>query len=293
MGKSSLLVRALAHARSNQCTVVDFDFQDFDEHYFGDLGTLLRYLADAIYDRLRLAASPDEIWKRPLGAKDKLTFFIQSYVLQGALMPVVLVMDEVDRVFGRPYQDDFFGLLRAWHNRRAREPLWKKLNLVLAYSTDPRQAIKDLNQSPFNVGTKVQLDDFSADEIWDLNHRYGRPLRRKNQIQPVMDLITGHPYLAQRVFYALAAQTHTLPYLLDPANADDGPFADHLHHYRNLLESEPTLQQGMKQVIMNGSCPNYDVFSRLRSVGLIRGKSHKDTKPRCRLYDEYFKRVFS
>ena len=75
---------------------------------------------------------------------------------------MLIVMDEVDRVFGRPYQDDFFALLHAWHNRRARDPLWRKLNLVLAYSTDPRQAIEDPNQSPFNVGTKIQLDYFSV-----------------------------------------------------------------------------------------------------------------------------------
>jgi hypothetical protein len=46
-------------------------------------------------------------------------------------MPVVIVLDEVDRVFGRVYQNDFFGLLRFWHSdHRAATP---KCRLYAAY----------------------------------------------------------------------------------------------------------------------------------------------------------------
>jgi hypothetical protein len=293
MGKSSLVFRALDHARSNQCTVIVFDFQLIDAHYLGDLDTLLRYLANAIYDRLQLAVSPDEVWKGPLGAKDKLTSFLRNYVLRGAHGLVIVVMDEVDRLFGRPYRDDFFGLLRAWHNSRAVEPLWNKLNLVLAYSTDPSQAIKDPNQSPFNVGTRIQLGDFSFDEVWELNSRYERPVKRKDQLQALMDMIAGHPYLAQRALYALADQTQTLASLLNVDNIDAGPFVDHLQHYRHILESEPMLRQSMRQALMNGNCPDYEIFSRLRSFGLVTGMDHTAARPRCSLYAAYFQRVLS
>lgn len=218
---------------------------------------------------------------------------MRDAVLQGARMPVVVVMDEVDRVFGRPYQDDFFALLRAWHNRRARDPLWKKLNLVLAYSTDPRQAIKDLRQSPFNVGTKIQLGDFSLDDVWELNRRYQSPLKRKDQLQSLMNIIGGHPYLAQQAFSALATHTHTLPAILNIDNADSGPFADHLEHYRGRLVAVPELQRAMRQVMLNGNCPTYEVFLQLRALGLIMGNNHHAAAPRCRLYAAYFHRVLS
>jgi hypothetical protein len=202
-------------------------------------------------------------------------------------------MDEVDRVFGLPYRDDFFALLRSWDDERAFDPLWKKLNLVLAYSTDPRQAIQDPNQSPFNVGTKIQLGDFSSDEVWELNHRYAHPLKRKVQLQALMEVIGGHPYLTQQALYALAARTQTLPGLLHMDNADVGPFADHLHHYRRLLETDPTLRQSLRQMLTNGNCPDYGRFLRLRSLGLITGMSHNEAQPRCRLYAVYFQRVLS
>ena len=50
-----------------------------------------------------------------------------------------------------------FSLLRAWHDRRAADALWRRFNLLLGYSTDPRQAIQNLDQSPFNVGIKIQF----------------------------------------------------------------------------------------------------------------------------------------
>lgn len=293
MGKTSLLARAVSHARLYQCPVIVFDFQFIDEHYLGNLETLVRYLADVIHERLKLTVSPDEIWRRQLGDLDKLTSYIEDQVLHGARTPVVVVMDEVDRVFGRPYQDGFFALLRGWHNRRAFEPLWKKLNLVLAYSTDPHQAIKDRNQSPFNVGKRIRLGDFSLEEIWELNHRYELPLKRKGQMELLVDVIGGHPYLAQQALYALASREHTLPRILNLDNADVGPFADHLHRHRHLLESEPALGQGMRQAITTGRCPNYEIFSYLRSIGLITGMSQTHVKPRCRLYMEYFQRVLS
>ena len=208
-------------------------------------------------------------------------------------MAVIMTIDEVDRVFGRPYQDDFFALLRAWHNRRARDPLWTKLNLVLACSTDPRQAIQDLKQSPFNVGRRVRLNDFSLDDLWELNRRYARPLKRKQHLALLMDVIGGNPSLAQRALYALAEHTHTWRDLLPTDNADVGPFADLLQHYRHLLTSEPALGHAMQHVILHGNCPDYGLFVHLRSLGLVMGTDHHAATPRCRLYAEYFQRALS
>lgn len=293
MGKSSMMLKALAHACSNHCTALDFDFQFLDECCLNNLNTLLHYLTMCICERLKLKVSPDEVWKGPFGSKYKLTNFIEDYVLSEKHDPVVLLLDEVDRVFGRAYQDDFFALLRAWHNIRAKKPLWRKLNLVLALSSDPRQAIRDMKQSPFNVGAKIRMKDFSFDEIWELNNRYGRPLKNKNQCHSLMGLTEGHPYLAQQAMYMIASRKKTLDSLLvDSTTAEDGPFYDHLVHYRHILESDPDLQQGMRDVITNGSCSGYEIFERLRSIGLIMGQSNQQARPRCMLYREYFRRVF-
>ncbi len=50
--------------------------------------------------------------------------------------PVLLCLDEVDRLFDRPYRADFFAAVRGWHNNRALAPEWDRLHL--ATSSDRR-----------------------------------------------------------------------------------------------------------------------------------------------------------
>ena len=45
-------------------------------------------------------------------------------------MPLVLGLDEVDLMFQHPeIATDFFGLLRAWHEKSKNEEIWKRLRL--------------------------------------------------------------------------------------------------------------------------------------------------------------------
>jgi hypothetical protein len=40
-------------------------------------------------------------------------------------------MDEADRLLTVPFHSDFFALMRSWHNNRAVDYQWNKLNLVM------------------------------------------------------------------------------------------------------------------------------------------------------------------
>jgi hypothetical protein len=90
-------------------------------------------------------------------------------------------MDEVESMFDADFRSDFFGMLRGWHNSRAAKPLWRRLDLALVTSTEPYQLIANLNQSPFNVGQVVTLEDFAAAEAHALNERYGMPLEAADE----------------------------------------------------------------------------------------------------------------
>ena len=80
--------------------------------------------------------------------------------------PILLAMDEIDRLQVTPFHSDFFGLIRSWHNMRASRPVWDNLSVVMAISTEPYLLIADLNQSPFNVGQLLYLKDFDRDPRW-------------------------------------------------------------------------------------------------------------------------------
>src|SRR5262249_48310456 len=129
-----------------------------------------------------------------------------------------------------PFASDFFGLVRSWHNSRSTEPggPWTKLTVVIAYATEAHLFIQDLNQSPFNVGRRLDLEDFNIQQLVDLNGRYGGPVRSYEEVEELCALISGQPYLARKALDMLATGKLTYTTLLDDSAREDGPFSDHL-----------------------------------------------------------------
>src|SRR5262249_40658899 len=143
-------------------------------------------------------------WQSSLGAPDKTTYLLEDHVLSlGA--NIVLSIDEADRLLKTPYHDNFFGLVRFWHNNRAMNELWDNLDILMVISTEPHLLISDISQSPFNVGTKIVLDDLTIPQIAELNQRYHAPLA-DDQVPALADLLGGHPYLTSRALYTLVTE---------------------------------------------------------------------------------------
>lgn len=290
-GKSSLLARLYQCARDHQQPSLYIDFQSLDMQQFQSLDTLLLALARLIAARLKTTQSPEMYWQTPFSAKDKLSLFVTEQVLDRATTPLVLLLDEVDRVFSfAEYRDDFFSLIRYWHGQRAIEPCWDKLNIILSYSSEAFMFITDLNQSPFNVGYEFALADFDRAQVEELNRRHGSPLKTAQDMDRMMDLCHGHPYLTRKVLYDLVRQGATVDSVINNAINDDGSFADHLHRYLWWFDVHSELREAMKAAIRGESCATDEVFYQLRSAGLIRGTSRQDVIARCGLYANYFGR---
>jgi hypothetical protein len=293
IGKTSLLARLYQHANDNNYPIIYIDFQEMDTDQLRDLETLLRYLAERIADEQQTNASPNSYWQGGLGPKDKLTRFLGQEVLEQLSNPLVLIMDEVDRVFAfDEYRDDFFSLIRSWHNKRAfiKFKVWRKLNLVLAYSTEAFSFITDLNQSPFNVGIDFNLTDFDRTQVEALNWRHGSPIQTPQEMNSMMELLQGHPFLVRKALHTLTTQKLSVGDLITRACDEDGPFSDHLQYYLWRLNKKPELSQAMKSVIREKKCSNDLLFYQLRSSGLVRGSSRDNVEPRCGLYAQYFQK---
>jgi hypothetical protein len=177
-------------------------------------------------------------------------------------------------------------MLRSWHNSRQTASIWKQLDLALVTSTEPYQLIENLNQSPFNVGEVIELIDFTAAHVADLNHRHGSPLKPDEERQ-LMDLLGGHPYLIRRALYLIASGRIPTGQLFAEATADRGPFGDHLRNHLFRLHNKPELVKGMLQVLNQNTLADEHVFFRLRGAGLVR-REGRTVLPRCRLYAAYF-----
>lgn len=287
MGKSSLLIRTMATAGQAGKRVAFLDFQLFDKTALTNGDRFFQQFCAWLTDELELADRVEEFWSSPLGNSQRCTRYMQRYLLKEVGSPLVLAMDEVESVFDTDFRSDFFGMLRAWHNNRATDPIWKQLDLVLVTSTEPYQLIENLNQSPFNVGQVIELTDFLPEQVASLNQRHGEPLNLQ-QVEQLMALLGGHPYLVRQALYLVASRQITVADLFAEATADRGPFGDHLRYHLFRMNDKKDLIQGMLQVIRNQTCPDERVFFRLRGAGLVR-RERQTVLPRCQLYAEYFR----
>ncbi|MEE8305125.1 MAG: AAA-like domain-containing protein, partial [Candidatus Tectomicrobia bacterium] len=249
-GKSSLLHRLHARARDDGQRSCYIDFQSIDSSCFANLEGLLRELAYIIAEELGLPTGPDERWSERRSPTRNLTAFLDQAILAAADTSLQLLFDEADRAFGFPSScTDLFAMIRSWHNRRANEPHWRKLQLVIAHSTDPTLWIRDLNQSPFNVGRAIMLADFDQAQIEALNRTYGQPLKHEDDMSRLVDLTGGHPYLTRLALYTLATQPSSLADLEHTAAREDSLFASHLRQYVRLLLDDAELKTALLQVI--------------------------------------------
>lgn len=298
-GKSSLLARGLQQARRAGAVTVAVDFEALPPQDIQSLDALCLRLAAHLSAQLDIetAVVPKDVWKPVLGPGTNLERFLMRHVLSEIDAPLVWAMDGVDRLFTRPFGGEFFSLLRTWHEKRALEPQrpWRRLTIALACATEAHLFIRDLNKSPFNVGTRVELTDFSREQVADLNRRYGSPLTSEGEMAAFYGLVAGHPYLVRRGLHEMAAalaphRRLSLDELVRCGADEDGPFGDHLRRLAQRLEDDPELLAAALDALQGKACPP-DFFFRLRSAGVLMGEVDA-IQPRCGLYAAYLTRRF-
>lgn len=288
-GKSSLMIRGVAQAQKQGSKVALIDLQPVEDQYLDSLDHFLRYFIELIVTKLRLdPAEVEKAWRSSLGASDKASYLLEGYILPEVNANVVLAVDEADRLLRTNFHDTFFGLLRYWHNSRAMNEAWEKLDIVMAISTEPHLLISDVTQSPFNVGLKIRLEDFEEAQVQDLNQRHRSPLAEPD-LPAFMEFLGGHPYLSRKALYTMVTQDMPWGQLLKLGSTDRSPFGDHLRRYLWLISQQPALKEALLQIIQRNKCPDEVSYYRLLQAGLIKGADSKSCHCRCRLYEVYLK----
>jgi hypothetical protein len=163
---------------------------------------------------------------------------------------------------------------------------WEKLNIVLVIATEPYLLIRDPNQSPFNVGLRLDLEDFHQGQVQQLNIRHGSPVS-ENDLGRFFSLLSGHPYLTRKALYTLITEKWSIDELFAKATDDQGPFGDHLRRQHWLLRNEKDLRENLRQIIQRNQCDDESVLFRLLRAGLVKGRG-KVYYCRCALYEQYF-----
>ncbi|HZP82155.1 MAG TPA: AAA-like domain-containing protein [Chthonomonadaceae bacterium] len=288
-GKTSLLARGIQQARETGAAVLVTDLQKMSRAHWESPEAFYLALAQNVADQLDLKRSPQDAWSDTRGANENFERYLRREVLERASAPIVWALDEVDRLFLRPFSDDVFALFRSWHNERALDPggPWTRLTLAIAYATEAHLFIADLNQSPFNVGTRLLLEDFTREQVEELNGRHGSPLSRPEELEAFYRLVAGNPYLVRRGLYEMV--TAPMDYATFEAQAahDEGCYGDHLQRMFLALSQDAGLCQVVRELLRGGICPTQESFYRLRSAGIIVGDSPQNAPFRCLLYARY------
>ena len=288
LGKTSLLVRTLAHAKSQGFETVRLSFQTSDNDTLNDLDEFLQWFCCSVTEELDLEDRLADYWKGARGIVRRCQRYFERYLLTELDKPLVLGLDEVDQVFEHPQiATDFFGMLRVWHEEGKTNPIWRKLQLVIVHSKEVYVPLS-INRSPFNVGLPIELRELNEDEIEALITRHQLSLTA-HQKQQLVELVGGHPYLLRAALYQLARGRISLTQLLEEAPTEGGLYSDHLRRHLLNLEADQDLLTAFKQVI-----PAYrpvqigstEAF-KLHSMGLVRYDGNS-VVPLCGLYRQYF-----
>ena len=287
MGKTVLMHRVLDYGAGLGWRVASLNLEQTNRTFFDDIDRFMQWFCASVGKQLGVRVKVKEIWDEMFGANDNCTDYFETYVLKEDQSPIVLAIDNFDRVFNYPdIETDFCGLLRGWYERSKSHSEWEQLRLVIVHSQEPL-AQRDINQSPFNVGMPVELQEFTPDQVADLVARHGLEWSGP-ETQQLIGLIGGHPYLVRTALASLASGALTLAKFLDTAPTEAGIFRDHLLGHLKLLEDYPELGAAMRRVLKSTDpvrLKSEESF-RLHSRGLV-VRVQNEVVPRCQLYRVY------
>lgn len=306
MGKSSLMLRIIHAALERGYRTVTVDFQQADEAVFATLDKFLRWLCVNVARQLKLEPNLAEFWDEDMGSKVSCSLYFENYLLAESDSPVVLVLNELNRVFKRAnIAQEFLPLLRFWYEQARASEAWQKLRIVVIHSTEIYIALS-LNQSPFNVGLPIKISEFTAEQVQDLARRHGLNWSDSYPIEQLMNMVGGHPYLVHLALYHLAILLQNplsvdrdesgeelgrreLEELLIAAPTHSGIYSDYLRNQSIAIQQQPELAAAFQQVVDAKNSVRLEPFIayQLDSMGLVKLEGNNCSLS-CELYRLYF-----
>ncbi len=289
MGKSSLMYRILAHGQTLSYHTVNLDINQADASILGNVDKFLRWFCKSVSQQLNLEPLLDDYWDEEMGSKLSCSIYFQAYLLENLNGPVVLALNEINKIFEYPeLVQEFLPLLRSWHESGQYELAWQKLRLVMIYSTEIYIPL-GINQSPCNVGLPLQLPEFTSVQVQDLALRHGLNLQVGNQTEQLMAMVGGHPALVRIALYHLCTTSVTLSQLLQDASKESGIYGIHLRRQLATLQKSPELLNAFEAVIAAERSISLEpiLAYKLESMGLVKINPDGVTISR-ELYRNYF-----
>lgn len=302
IGKTTVLARTLASAEKKHYHTMRLNLNRSGSSVLSSPDRFFRWFCADVTEKLGLEARLEDYWEPELGAVTNCCVYFQKYLLRQIEAPIILGLDELDRLLEHPViARDFFAFLQSWYEEAKDCPLWQKLRIVACYCSDACIRLA-LDRSALNVGLVLELTPFTPLQVQDLVRRHQLPLSSM-ELARLQSLLGGIPYLTRKFLYEAARYKSDSKELLATAATDTGIFSDHLLERLQVIQQKPALLKAYKRVVTEDTAPmlspdetkaqkhsaleQQQAFD-LESLGLVCVEQNR-AKASCLLYSQYFR----
>ncbi|MCZ2225041.1 MAG: AAA-like domain-containing protein, partial [Chitinophagales bacterium] len=197
---------------------------------------------------------------------------------------IVIILDEIDALRSSSYSDNIFAQIRSNYFSRTNFPVFERLTYVLSGVIEPTELIKDRNKSPFNIGDKIYLEDFSIDEhksfilkselqiSEDISHQIyywtnGNPRMTFDICSSVENLLMEGKIISIASVDSLIKSKYLTTYDIAP-----------IDHIRELVKTEKKVRNAVLSIQQNKAAElNDEIKKKLYLYGIINSNFDDDT----------------
>jgi len=277
MGKTNLLLNAKRELEDSNHLFAYIDFSTVFEHqrdcYRNIINMIIEpnisifsEIANTIYEKRENTKLPPNI-EYVQELKEILNLFKGK---------VIIILDEIDALTSADYSDQIFAQIRSnYFASRTNFPEFNNLTYVLSGVLEPTELIKDKNKSPFNIGEKIYLDDFSlqehktfiqkskmelSDEIIEYLYSWtnGNPRLNFDICSKIEDLIINNQKILKQDIDNIIKKLYLTNYDIAP-----------IDHIRELVKENKAIRNAVVQLQYGVSALSDDIKDKLYLAGII------------------------
>ena len=206
---------------------------------------------------------------------------------------IVIILDEIDALKSIDYSDNIFAQIRSNYFSRTNFPEFERLTYVLSGVIEPTELIKDRNKSPFNIGDKIYLDDFTKEEHNDFikmsglkisqgvsdeifNWVNGNPRLTFDICSDLEDCILSNEIVNENLLENLVNKKYLTTYDIAP-----------IDHIRELVKTNKQVRKSVSLINKKQSSELSDEIKRkLYLYGIIDSKFDRETKIKNKIIEQ-------
>lgn len=299
MGKTNLLLRMKRRREAIGDLVLYYDLSI----QFKSAQDLFRNVIDGLIERLddesvRVKVEKDRT-DLSLDANAEYDRHLRLAVSSTSFDKVIIVLDEIDSLVGHDYSDRILAQIRSMYFARANYSVYDRVTYVLSGVAEPTDLIKDKNISPFNIGEKIYLSDFSLAEVAHLARKAELGFEA-DVVEAVYGWAAGNPRMTWDILSALedAGRAGEFP---TPATVDaiverlyltrhDRPPIDHI---RALAEVDRGVRASLITLLYGkGATLDDSARSRLYLAGITSASANEAPKIKNRIIESALSEVW-